>query len=397
MFHLKSNPRLARSRLPGEVGDPGVGGGLLGHRDGPRGALVHHGVEATQELHRVQVLPPPVAVHAPVALRPGVVEPDHGGHGVHPEAVHVELLQPEAGAPQEEVAHLGPAVVEDVGTPDGVLPDARVGVLVEGRPVEAAQPVPLLGEVRRHPVQEHPQVVGVAGVHKRLQVLRRPVAGRGGVVPRDQVPPGGVGRVLGHRHQLHVGVAQVAHVGGQVPGQLAVGQGPVALLRDAAPGAGVHLVDGEGPVGPLAPGAPGHPVPVRPGEGAQGGEVVDHGGGAGGGLATEGVGVGLVRGGGGAPGDQAVLVVLPRSRPGDEGLPDARRPPPGHGLPALRPAVEVAPHGDGDGVGGPDGEACPGYPVPRQGVRPQALVGTLEGALGQQIEVVLAQHPNTPL
>ena len=137
--------------------------------------------------------------------------------------------------------------------PRRVLPDARVGVLVEGRPVKAARA--LLGEVRRHPVQEHPQVVGVAGVHKRLQVLRRPVAGRG-VVPRDQALPRR--RRTGTRSpaSAHVGVPRVAHVGGQVPGQLAVGQGPVALLRDATPGAGVHLVGGEGPVGPLAPRRP---------------------------------------------------------------------------------------------------------------------------------------------
>ena len=58
--------------------------------------------------------------------------------------VRAEPVQRAGG---EEAAHLVAAVVEDVAVPVGVESLARVGVLVEVRPVEVAQPVLVGGEM----------------------------------------------------------------------------------------------------------------------------------------------------------------------------------------------------------------------------------------------------------
>ena len=56
---------------------------------------------------------------------------------------------------------------------------ARIGVLVERRAVELAQAVVVVGEVGRHPVDDHADVVLVEQVDKVHEVLRRAVAARG--------------------------------------------------------------------------------------------------------------------------------------------------------------------------------------------------------------------------
>jgi hypothetical protein len=90
----------------------------------------------------------------------------------------VVLLQPVQRVGEEEVAHLVPPVVEDERPPVGVLAQARVGVLVERRAVEAAERVVVLGEVRRHPVEDHAHAVAVQRVDEEAEVVGRAVARR---------------------------------------------------------------------------------------------------------------------------------------------------------------------------------------------------------------------------
>ena len=68
-----------------------------------------------------------------------VVEVEHRRHGVDPQAVDVELVEPVQGVRDEEVADLAAAEVEDVGAPVELLAAARVGVLVERGAVEARE------------------------------------------------------------------------------------------------------------------------------------------------------------------------------------------------------------------------------------------------------------------
>ena len=98
------------------------------------------------------------AVHVgqPLAGLAVVVQVEHGGHRVHPQAVHVVLLQPEHGRGEEEGAHLRPAEVEHVGPPFLVLPLPGVGVLIGGAAVEVVQPEGVPGEVGGDPVHDDP-------------------------------------------------------------------------------------------------------------------------------------------------------------------------------------------------------------------------------------------------
>ena len=87
-----------------------------------------------------------------------------GVHGVQPEAVEVELLQPHPDVVQHVVAHRVAAavVVVDRGAP------RRLVVVVEVR-AELAEVVPLGAEVVVDDVEEDRQPLGVAGVHQRCR------------------------------------------------------------------------------------------------------------------------------------------------------------------------------------------------------------------------------------
>ncbi len=185
---------------------------------------VDHGVQLLQERHRLEVLVAAVDVRRPLAVLPGVVEVEHRGHRVDPQAVDVELAQPVEGVGDEEVAHLGAAVVEHEGAPVGVLAALGVGVLVERAAVEAGQRAGVAGEVGRHPVDDHADPALVEVIDEPAEVVGVAEAGGRRVEPRDLVAPRRLVGVLGHRHQLHVGEPELAHVIGEQRGQLAVGQ-----------------------------------------------------------------------------------------------------------------------------------------------------------------------------
>ena len=92
------------------------------------------------------------AAHSPSL--PRVVQVEHRGDGVDPQAVHVELRRSQYRSRwrRGSCGPRLPAEVEDVGAPVHLLAAARIGVLVESRPVEAGEGEGVLGEVGRHPV-----------------------------------------------------------------------------------------------------------------------------------------------------------------------------------------------------------------------------------------------------
>ena len=68
------------------------------------------------------------------------------------------------------------AEVEDQRAPVRVLAQVRVGVLVQRLAVEPGQRPFVLGEVRRHPVQEHADAGLVQFVHQVPEFVRVPEA-----------------------------------------------------------------------------------------------------------------------------------------------------------------------------------------------------------------------------
>ena len=252
---------------PAQVGrprDPGEGGRLLGDGDGagkePVGALVH----LSQEGDSLHVLVPAELVRRPLALLAGIVEIQHRGDGVDPQPVDVVAVEPEQGIGHQEVAHLGPAVVEDQGPPVGVPSTLRIGVLIEGGPVEATQREIVCREMRGDPVEDYPDPRPVQQVDHRREVGRRPESRGRGVIAGHLIAPGAVERMLGQRQELDVGESKAPAVRNQqLPGLSVAEPGAV---RIPAPRSQVHLVDGHRGRVRVVARAFGHPGVVAPRE-----------------------------------------------------------------------------------------------------------------------------------
>ena len=254
MFHLNVKPSP-----PTSVGreTPGQAVRLLGDHHDAGLCRVDDGVQLLQERDGVQVLAAAEAVREPLARLARVVEIEHRRDRVDPEPVGVELLEPVERVREEEVPHLVAPEVEDERAPVGVRAAARVGVLVQRRPVEARERPVVAREVRRDPVEDDPDPPPVQRVDERAQVVGRAQGGLRGVVPRHLVAPRRAERVLHHRHQLHVREPELLHVVAELVGEVAP---PEAL----PPRARMHLVGGHRRAERIGSAPPRQPVVVRP-------------------------------------------------------------------------------------------------------------------------------------
>ena len=171
MFHLKPKPEPA---LRGRARDPGPGRRLLGRHDHARHLPVRDLVQLAQEGDGLEVLVAAVLVRHPLARLARVVAVEHRRDRVDAQAVGVEPPEPVEGVRDQEVAHLGAAVVEDERPPVGVRAAARVLVLVQRRAVEAREGELVAREVGRHPVEDHAEARAVEAVDERAQ--RRPAS-----------------------------------------------------------------------------------------------------------------------------------------------------------------------------------------------------------------------------
>jgi len=175
-----------------QVNGPGharPGRGLFGDGDGPWKTIENLGIEVLDELDGVQVLPPAVTVGDPLSLLSGIIQIEHGGHGIHPQPVYVVPVEPVEGIGHQKVLDLIAAVVEDQGVP--VLLNALPGIrmFVQMGPVIEFEGIAVPGEVGRNPVQDHADPLGMAAVHQISQVVRRAVAGRHRIVSGHLIAP----------------------------------------------------------------------------------------------------------------------------------------------------------------------------------------------------------------
>jgi hypothetical protein len=256
-------------------------------------------------------------------------------------------------------------------------------MLVQVRAVEVGQPVPVLREVRRHPVDDDADALLVAAVDEVLEVIGRAVAGGDRVVADGLVAPGAVERMLGQGQDLDVGEAEVLHVRQQRVGQLAVAQPAVALLRHPPPRAEVHLVHADGLLEPVRLPALVHPRLVVPLVLVV---VPHHRRGARAQLGCERIGVRLL-------GQEVVLpldlelveVALLHRR--HEQLPQPGAAPVLHRMVPPVPPVEVADHADPYRVGRPHREVHTLHSVHGDGMRAHLLERAVVGALAEQVLV----------
>ena len=237
------------------------GGGLLGDDGGPGVEAEDHLVDLFDESDGFEILTAAESVWHPLAFGSGVVQVEHRGDRVHPQAVHMKLLDPVEGVGDEEVAHLVAAEVEHQGAPIRVLTLPRVGVLIERGAIEARQRERIPREMGRDPIEDHTDAPPVQGVHQPTKIVRRPEPRRRCVIPRHLVTPRTGKRVLGHRQHLDVGEPEIGHVVRQLLGQLPVGQQPrpAVLVGPGAPRSQVELVHRHRPAQEIAL-SPGHVI-----------------------------------------------------------------------------------------------------------------------------------------
>jgi hypothetical protein len=108
-------------------------------------------------------------------------------------------------------------------------------MLVQGRSVEAAEPMRIVGEMARHPIKNDGETFAVACIDQRGKLGRRPEAAGGGEQAGRLITPGAVERVLANGQKLDMGKSQVTHVGRQLFRELAVTQPTASFVRSAAP------------------------------------------------------------------------------------------------------------------------------------------------------------------
>ncbi|OIQ79884.1 hypothetical protein GALL_383660 [mine drainage metagenome] len=345
---------------------------------------MHHHVEFLEEINRFQVFAAAELVGQPFAVLARVIEINHGSHRIHAQAVDVELADPEMRVGEQEIAYFIAAVVEDQRAPVLMFAQARILVFVQGRAVEARQRPAVLGEMRRHPVQNHADAGLVAGIDKGAEIVRRAEAAGDAEIAGGLVAPGFIQRMLADRHQLDVGVAHFQGIGHQIGRQFAEIDETVVL--SAFPRAGVEFVHVHRLMQPVLAGTLPEPCRVAPCIGGIGG---DAGGSAGPDLEAEAVRVGLDHGVAAVAVADFELVQAAHGQFRDEHFPHAARAERAHGVDAAIPAVEVADDADALRVRRPQRKTNPGDAFALVGVGAQHVVGAQQPAFAEQMQVVL--------
>ena len=377
----------AQAAQVGGPRDARPGGRFLGDREDAGELQVRLLVQLLEEADGLQVLAAAELVGQPVARLAAVVEIEHRGHGIDPQAVDVVLVEPEQGVGDEEVADLVAAVVEDQRAPVAMLAAAGIGMLVQGRAVELPQAVAVAGEVGGNPVEDHADVVLVAEIDEIHQVVRRAVAAGGRIVAHGLIAPTGRQRVLAHRQQLEVRVVHLLAVIDELVGQLAIGQPPRRIVARPLPTAQVDLIAGDRPLVPVGLAAVADPVGVVPMVAI---EIDDLRGRPRRHFGGEAVGIGLLENLVVVP--DLVLVERAFAEPGDEQFPEAAGNVLSHRVPAAVPMIEVADDAHARGVGRPDGEIDAFHAVDRPQVGAEAVIALPVPPLVEQVHVVLGQE-----
>ena len=132
-------------------------------------------IESAQEVDRFEILAPTVLIRNPLTLLAGVVQVQHRRDRVHAKSINVILVQPEHRTRHQEAAHFSATVIEDVCFPVGMEALPRVRVFVKMCPVEICQPVTVGREVRRYPVEDHPDPMKPSSAYANKEDSRKAI------------------------------------------------------------------------------------------------------------------------------------------------------------------------------------------------------------------------------
>src|SRR5215471_16904629 len=127
-------------------------------------------VETAEEVDRLQILIPAVAIGNPLAGLSGIVEIQHRCDSIDAQSVDVILLQPKECVGDQELPDFIASEVEDQGAPVEMLTLARVFVFVASGTVKARQSMGVFWKVCGHPIDDDRDASLVTGVDEILEV-----------------------------------------------------------------------------------------------------------------------------------------------------------------------------------------------------------------------------------
>ncbi len=132
VVHPAHVPFEAESQ-PAHVGgarNAGPRGRFLGNRQNAGVLQVRLQIEFLDERNGLQIFAAAKFVGNPIARLPAVIEVQHRGHGVDPQAIDVVLVEPKQGVAQQEIANFIATIVENERSPIGMFAAARIFVFV---------------------------------------------------------------------------------------------------------------------------------------------------------------------------------------------------------------------------------------------------------------------------
>ena len=174
------------------------------------------------------------------------------------------LFGPEKSIGDQEVLHFRSAVIVNQRAPVWMGSLSRVKMLVQTRSVKRRKSEGIAREVCRYPVENNTNVVLVHRIHKIAEVIRRSVSCCRCVIARYLITPGFIERMLHHRHQLNMGVAELFHIRSQHRSDLTVVIKFTAIVR-FFPGAKMHFINRNRRFVALCDTTLLHPVLILPG------------------------------------------------------------------------------------------------------------------------------------
>src|SRR4051812_17209371 len=108
----------------------------------------------------------------------------------------MEMLEPVQRAGDQEALHLSPTEVVDQRVPVVMETLARILMFVERTAIEAHQPVRVVGEMRRHPIEDDADVSRMQRIDKAGKSLGRSVACRRRKQTKRLITPRAAERML---------------------------------------------------------------------------------------------------------------------------------------------------------------------------------------------------------
>ena len=146
------------------------GSRLLGNHHRAMVSSPHNAVQMLEELDGLKILVAAVDIRAPLTVFSAVIQIENGGHRVHTETVHMELLDPVEGIGNQEVFHFIFAEIKDLGTPVRMLAFSGICILITAGSVKLRQSVGIFREMRRNPVKNDADLVFVEIVHQIFEI-----------------------------------------------------------------------------------------------------------------------------------------------------------------------------------------------------------------------------------